>query len=313
MQRSGGLHNKGIIVNVIIKDIKMNKYKYLMILPVIIYFILFSYKPMYGIIIAFQNYMPFKGITGSEWVGLQHFKTFITDVYFARVLRNTFLISIYSIFWGFPAPIILALLLNEIKSSTFKRTVQTVSYLPHFISLIIICGVIKQFSYMDGALNDIINFITGQRIPLLQKPDLFRLIYILSDIWQETGWGTIIYFAALAGIEQEQYEAAIIDGAGRFKQMLHVTLPGLAPTIVVLFILRMGGILSVSFEKILLLYTPLTFETADVIATYVYRKGLLEGGWSYSSAVGLFNSVVSIFFLLVTNFLSKKVSKISIF
>jgi ABC-type polysaccharide transport system, permease component len=305
--------NKNSFTKVIIKDIKKNKYKYLMILPVILYFILFSYKPMYGVIIAFKNYVPFKGILGSDWVGLQNFKEFFTDIYFFRVLKNTVIISFYSIVFGFPAPIILALLLNEVRSIAFKRTVQTVSYMPHFISIVIVCGMIRQFCLSDGAINDILYFFTGNRIPLLQEADLFRPIYIISSIWQQTGWGTIIYLAALAGIDQEQYEAAKIDGAGRFKQMLYITLPGLVPTIIILLILRMGGILNVGFEKVLLLYGPTTYETADVISTYVYRKGLLEGSFSYSTAVGLFNSIVNIIFLSATNYISKKVSNIGIF
>lgn len=295
------------------KDFRINKYKYIIVLPAIIYFILFSYKPMYGIIIAFKEYRPTLGIMGSPWVGLRQFHDFFTDVYFLRVMTNTVVISLYSIIFGFPAPIILALLLNEIRSSLFKRTVQTISYLPHFISMVIVCGLIRQFCLTDGAINDILQHFTRQRVPLLQEPNLFRPIYIISGIWQETGWGTIIYLAALAGIDQEQYEAARIDGAGRLKQIMFITLPGLIPTIVVLFILRMGGILNVGFEKILLLYGPTTYVKADVISTYVYRKGLLEGSWSYTTAVGLFNSLVNILFLLVTNFISKKVNETGLF
>jgi ABC-type polysaccharide transport system, permease component len=312
-QLTGKLDYKNSKLQVILKDLKKNKYKYLMILPVIIYFILFSYKPMYGVIIAFKNYIPFKGIMGSEWVGLQNFKDFFTDIYFFRVLKNTIIISLYSIIFGFPAPIILALLLNEVKNTAFKRTIQTVSYMPHFISMVIVCGLIRQFCLSDGVINDILSFFTGTRASLLQEAKYFRTIYILSSIWQETGWGTIIYLAALAGIDQEQYEAAEIDGAGRFKRMLYITLPGLIPTIIVLFILRMGGILNVGFEKVLLLYGPTTYQTGDVISTFVYRKGLLEGSWSFSTAVGLFNSVINIFFLLITNYIAKKSSNIAIF
>lgn len=309
-----GINNKNInIIARLRKDFKVNKYKYIIVLPAIIYFILFSYKPMYGIIIAFKNFRPTLGIMGSPWVGFQHFQDFFTDVYFFRVLTNTVVISLYSIIFGFPAPIILAILLNEIRSTLFKRMVQTISYLPHFISMVIVCGLIRQFCLTDGAINDILQHFTGQRVPLLQEPNFFRPLYIISGIWQETGWGTIIYLAALAGIDQEQYEAARIDGAGRLKQMIFITLPGLIPTIVILFILRMGGILNVGFEKILLLYGPTTWVKADVISTYVYRRGLLEGAWSYTTAVGLFNSVVNIFFLLITNFISKKVNDTGLF
>jgi putative aldouronate transport system permease protein len=305
--------NKYSFLQRVLRDLKMNKYKYLMILPVIIYFILFSYKPMYGVIIAFKQFKPTLGISGSPWVGLQHFHDFFTDIYFFRVLKNTFVISFYSIIFGFPAPIILALLLNEIKNSVFKRTVQTISYMPHFISLVVVCGLIKQFSYQEGAFNDILQFVIGRRIAILQEPGLFRPIYILSSIWQETGWGTIIYLAALTGIDQEQYEAAKIDGAGRLKQMIHITLPGLIPTILILLILRMGGILNVGFEKILLLYGPTTYVTADVISTFVYRNGLIDANWSYSAAVGLFNSIINIIFLLATNMITKKANDIGLF
>lgn len=301
------------LLNTISKDIKRNKYKYLIALPIIVYFILFAYKPMYGILIAFKDYRPSLGISDSEWVGLKYFKTFFKDIYFMRLLKNTFSISLLNILWGFPAPIIFALLLNEIRGTFFKRTVQTISYMPHFISIVVICGLIKSFSMTDGVFNDIIAFLGGERSSLLSQKDLFPTIYISSGLWQEVGWGAIIYIAALAGIDQEQYEAAKIDGAGRFRQMLNITLPGLLPTITVLFILRMGSVLNVGYEKILLLYQPTIYETADVISTYVYRKGILEGGWSYSTAVGVFNSVVNVFFLLITNYLSKKINKVGLF
>ncbi len=296
-----------------IKDYKRNKYKYLIVLPVLIYLILFAYKPMYGIVIAFQNYKPFLGIEGSRWVGFDNFTAFFNDVYFLRLLRNTFSISLLSILFGFPAPIILALLLNEIRSTKFKRVVQTVSYMPYFISIVVVCGLIRAFSQTDGVFNDIIAAFGGQRSNLLSYKENFYPIYILSGIWQSVGWDSIIYLAALAGIDQEQYEAAKVDGAGRVKQMLFITLPGLMPTITVLFILRMGGILNVGYEKILLLYQPLTYEVADVISTYVYRKGIVEANYSFSTAVGLFNSLVNIIFLVVTNQLSKKANNTSLF
>lgn len=299
--------------NVIIKDFKLNKYKYLMILPVIIYVIIFAYKPMYGIIIAFKDYRPSLGIAGSRWVGLDQFAMFFKDVYFLRILRNTFSISFLSILFEFPAPILLALLLNELKNKAYKRTVQTITYMPYFISVVVICGLIKSFSQTDGAFNDLIVMLGGTRINMLANKELFYAIYIFSGIWQTIGWNSIIYLAALSGIDQSQYEAATIDGAGRLRQVLSVTLPGLMPIIAVLFILRMGNVLNVGFEKILLLYQPLTYEVADVISTYVFRKGILEANFSYSAAVGLFNSVVNVFFLLVTNKLSKKVNEYGVF
>lgn len=295
------------------RDLKMNLWKYIIILPVLVYLAIFCYKPMYGIIIAFKNYRVSLGIGGSPWVGFGQFKAFFNDVYFGRLLRNTFTISGLSILFGFPMPILLALLLNEIRVKWFKRTVQTISYMPYFISIVVTCGLIKAFCQSDGVLNDLIAFFGGSRANLLSDKKMFYPIYILSNIWQSIGWDSIIYLAALTGIDQEQYEAARVDGAGRLRQMISITLPGLMPTITILFILKMGGILNVGYEKILLLYQPLTYEVADVISTYVYRRGILEANFSYSTAVGLFNSVVNIFFLLLTNRLSKKINQTGLF
>jgi putative aldouronate transport system permease protein len=297
----------------IVKDLCANKYKYLMFTPVIIYLLLFSYKPMYGVLIAFQNFRPATGISGSAWVGVKHFKDFFTDFYFTRIIKNTVLISVYSILWGFPIPIIFALLLNELKSLKFKKIVQTTSYLPHFISVVIVCSIITQFSYTNGLFNDIIVFLGGKRSSLLQDPGNFRTIYVTSGVWQGFGWNSIIYIAAIAGIDQELYESAHIDGAGRFSQIWYITLPGIVSTIIILFILRTGSILSVGSEKTLLLYNPLTYSTSDIISTYTYRRGIIEGAFSYSTAVGLFNSVINLFFLLSTNYISRKVSDIGLF
>lgn len=295
------------------KDFMRNKYMYLLFIPVAVYFILFCYKPMYGVIIAFKQYSPARGIAASPWVGFENFTRFFGDFYFTRLIRNTFLISFYSILWGFPIPIIFALMLNELSGMRFKKMVQTCSYLPHFISVVIVCSMIKQFSGTNGLFNDIIAFFGGERSQILQVPDNFRTVYVASGVWQEFGWNSIIYLAALAGVDQEQYEAARIDGAGRLAQVWHVTLPGIMPTIIILFILRMGSVLSVGSEKILLLYNSATYSTADVISTYVYRKGMINGDMSYSTAVGLFNSVINILFLTITNRLSKKISDISMY
>lgn len=300
-------------LKLVIKDYKRNRFKYFIILPVILYLLIFAYKPMYGVIIAFQNYKPFLGIEKSPWVGFDNFIRFFQDQYFVRLIRNTFSISALSIVFGFPAPIILALLLNEIRSNKFKRVVQTISYMPYFISIVVVCGLLKSFTLTDGVFNDIIVAFGGERSNLLSVKGNFYPIYILSAIWQSVGWDSIIYLAALTGIDQEQYEAAKVDGAGRLKQMFYITLPGLMPTITVLFILRMGGILNVGYEKILLLYQPLTYEVADVISTYVYRRGIVEANYSFSTAVGLFNSIVNISFLLITNRISKKVNNASLF
>lgn len=287
-------------------DFKKNKQKYLIILPVLIYYVLFHYKPMYGVIIAFKNFKPSLGILGSEWVGFQNFIRFFNDIYFFRLLRNTFTISFLTLFFSFPMPILLALLLNEIKNMKFKKMVQTVSYMPHFIAMVVLCGMVTSFCQTNGLINQIIAFLGGEKVNLLMKKEYFYPIYIISGIWQNIGWDSIIFLAALSGIDQEQYEAARVDGAGRIKQMLYITLPGILPTISILLILRMGGILSVSNDKILLLYQPATYEVADVISTYTFRKGLIDANFSYSTAINMFNSVVNIFFLQVTNKISKK-------
>ncbi len=289
-----------------------NRSLYILVLPVVIFYILFNYKPIYGAIIAFQDYTPRLGISGSDWVGLANFKRFFSDIYFGRLMRNTLLLSLYDIIFGFPAPIILALLLNEIHNRFFKNVTQTITYLPHFISMIVVCGMLTDFSLSTGLFNDIIVFFGGERHPLLQDPSLYRMIYILSDIWQQVGWGTIIYLSALSGVDSQLYEAAQIDGANKWKQTLNVTLPGIAPTIITMFILKIGKLMSMGYEKTILLYNPSTYETADIISSYVYRIGLLEQDWSYSTAIGLFNSVINFVLLIVANKLSKKYSETSL-
>ncbi|MGX1830309.1 ABC transporter permease [Paenibacillus taichungensis] len=295
-----------------VRDFMMNKYLYIMMIPVIGYYLIFHYGPMYGAIIAFKDYSPMKGILGSDWVGLKHFEEFFNSYYFLRVLKNTLLISLYTLVFEFPAPIILALLINEVRKRTFKRVVQTITYMPYFISLVVICGIITDFTNADGLINRLIMTLGYDGQAMLQKPELFRPIYVLSEIWQRIGWESIIYIAALMSIDLEQYEAAKIDGASRLKQMFHITLPGLLPIITIMFILRMGNMLNVGFEKIILLYNPVTYETADVISSFVYRKGLLEFGWSYSSAVGLFNSVINLVLLISANYISRRVSQNSL-
>ncbi len=291
------------------RDFLQNKYIYIMLIPVLIYFVLFHYLPMFGNIIAFKNYNVMKGFLGSEWAGLKWFKMFFNDPSFFRVLRNTLLLSFENIIIGFPMPIIFALLINEIKNNVFKRTVQTVTYLPHFISLVVICGFITTFFARDGVITKFLTMFGVENTNLIALPQYFRTIYISTGIWQEVGWGSIIYLSALTAIDPQQYEAARIEGASKFKQVIYITLPGIAPTILVMFILKMGQVMSVGYEKILLLYSPLTYETADVISTYLYRVGILEGTrHSYSTAIGLFNSVVNLILITVTNHISKKVS-----
>lgn len=295
------------------RDWKMNKYKYLLILPVLVYLALFCYKPMYGLIIAFNNYKPTRGITGSDYVGLMWFDNFFNNIYFWRLLSNTFTISALSIVFGFPAPIILALLLNEIQNDKFKRTVQTITYMPYFISLVVTCSIIKIYCQENGLFSQIIEIFGGTRRNLLIDPSAYRPIYVLSGIWQNIGWNSIIYLAALSGIDQEQYEAARIDGANRFQQMLHITIPGILPTIMILFVLRMGSILNVGYEKVLLLYTENTYNVADVFSTYTYRVGLEQKQYSLSTAVSLFNTMVNIMFLVFANWLSRKTTESGLF
>lgn len=293
-------------------DIRKYWNAYIIVIPVVIYYVLFCYKPMYGILIAFKNFSPAAGIVGSKWVGLQHFKDFFDSYYFTRILKNTVVISLSTLIFEFPTPIILALLLNELKNEKFKRITQTISYLPHFISTVVTCSLIKFFVSENGIITQMFHFFGGRHESMLTIPNYFVPIYVLSNIWSSVGWGSIIYLAALSGIDQELYEAAKIDGAGRWKQTLHVTIPGISGTIVIMFLLRIGNIMNVGHEKILLLYNSGIYETADVISTFVYRMGLQNFQWSYSAAVGLFNSVINFIIIIVFNKLSKKITEISL-
>lgn len=294
------------------KDLRRNKYIYIMVLPVVIYYLIFHYGPMYGVQIAFKNFNVTEGIWNSEWIGFKHFLEFFNGYYFWRLIRNTFLISFYELLFAFPAPILLALLLNELRKMWFKRVVQTVSYLPHFISVVVVVGMLVDFTSQNGLFNQVLAVFGIDSIPFLQKSEWFRPLYVGSGIWQGIGWGSIIYLAAMSGINPELYEAAEIDGASRFRQMLHVTLPGITPIIIILFILQIGSMMSVGFEKIILMYNPLTYETADVISTYVYRKGILEASFSFSAAVGLFNAVINLTLLVLANRISARVSETSL-
>lgn len=286
---------------------------YGMAIPVMAYFVLFHYMPMYGAVMAFQKYVPAKGILGSNWVGLNNFVLFFQDIYCFRIIRNTFLINLYGLLFGFPVPIIFALLLNELRYGKFKRVAQTVTYMPHFISAVVVCGLVKDFVSSDGVITEIFSAITGQKTTnLLAKPNYFRSIYTAMNIWKTFGWSSIIYFAALTSVNQELYEAAAIDGANRFYQILHVSIPAILPTIATMLVLRLGSMMSVGYEQIILLYQPITYETADVISSYVYRRGLQEFDYGYSAAVGLFNSVVNLVFILAANLSSKKLNGTSI-
>ena len=294
------------------KDWSRNRSLYLLMLPVLLFYILFHYKPMYGAIIAFKEYTPALGVSKSPWVGLENFTRFFNSVYFGRLIKNTILLSLYNLILGFPAPIILALLLNEVRNKKFKSLTQTVTYLPHFISLIVVTGMMTDFGMTNGLFNDVIEMLGGSRAPLLQDPKLYRSIYVFSSIWQEVGWGFIIYLSSLAGVDSQLYEAAQIDGAGKWKQLIHVTLPAIAPTIIIMFILKTGSLMNMGYEKTILLYNASTYETADIISSYIYRIGLLEQDWSYSTAIGLFNSVINFGLLLFTNKMSRRYSETSL-
>jgi putative aldouronate transport system permease protein len=297
---------------VIKKDFLKNKYVYLLALPVVLYYIIFHYIPMYGVQIAFKEFVPIKGISGSKWIGLENFQRISKDVMFFRALKNTVILSVYNVLWSFPAPIILALLLNEVRSKLVKSAVQTITYLPHFVSIVVISGLIIDFTATRGLISDLLAMFGVPRSNLLTNPNLFRSIYISTGIWQEIGFNSIIYLSALSAIDTQLYEAASIDGSGRIGKLINVTLPSITPTIIILLILKVGHIMGIGFDKIFLLYNPATYETADVISTYVYRKGLVNQSYSYSSAVGLFNSVVNFAFLISTNKISKKVSETSL-
>lgn len=291
------------------KDVIQNKYVYLMVLPVVLYFALFHYAPMYGAQIAFKNYVPAKGIFGSEWAGLDNFQQFFNSIYFWRVLKNTVLISLYELVLGFPAPIVLALMLNEVRLAFFKRAVQTVVYIPHFISVVIVAGMAIDFFSLDGLVNQLLQPLGIGPLKFFMGPDWFRTIFVGSGIWQGVGWGSIIYLATITSIDPTLYEAAKVDGAGRIKQIFHITIPGIAPTIIILFILNLGHFMSVGADKIILLYNPMMYDTADTISTFVYRKGLLEANYSFSAAVGLFNSVINFMLLLFANKLSRSLTE----
>lgn len=290
-----------------------NKGAYVMILPVLAFYIIFSYTPMYGVIIAFKNFQPGRGIMGSDWVGFRNFVDFFKGPYFTRVLTNTLRISLASIIFGFPAPIILALMLNEVRHSAFKRLVQTITYIPHFISLVVVCGMILQFTSSNGIITLLMSKLFNTPMKnMMGNPAYFTPIYIISGIWQEVGWGSIVYLSAITSIDTQVYEAAEIDGANIFKQMWHVTIPGIMPVIVVMLILRLGNVMSVGFEKIILLYNPSIYSTSDVISSFTYRQGLQDFNWSFSTAVGLFNSVINYTFLISSNWLSRKLNENSL-
>jgi len=286
----------------------LNKYwmLYALLFPVMAFYLVFNYLPMFGVVIAFQNFRVTRGFFASEWVGFKHFVTFFNSEYMWRTIRNTLSISGLGLLFGFPAPIILALLLNELRGDKFKKLVQTVTYMPHFISTVVVVAIVLNFVSTNGLINEIRHRLGAEPIRFASDPNLFYPTYIISGIWQHIGWDSIIFLAALAGVDPVLYEAATIDGAKRMRKIWHITLPGITPIIVLMLILRLGNIMSVGFEKIILMYNPGLYEKADVISSYVYRRGITGGEYSFASAVGLFNSVVNFILLLTADKISKR-------
>ncbi|WP_426592557.1 ABC transporter permease [Cellulomonas sp. McL0617] len=277
-----------------------------LVLP-LIFLLIFRYIPILGNVVAFRRYHPGGSMFGDEWVGLHYVKQFIHDQQFWHVFTNTVILGVLTLIVVFPLPIVLALMLNEVRSTKFKRVVQTVTYLPHFMSIVIVAGVIFQLTSVNGTINQIITHLGGTHITFMQQPEWFRPIYLSSEVWQTVGWGTILYLAALTTVDEQLYEAARIDGAGRWRQTWHITLPGIRPTMVVLLILNIGTFMAVGFEKILLLYNPLIYSTADVISTYLYRVGIVSNSVSYATAIGLFEAIIGLAMILTANQISKKV------
>jgi len=286
---------------------------YLFFLPVALYYLVFHYVPMYGVIIAFKDFSPFLGILRSPWVGFEHFLTFFRSIYFFRLLRNTFLISFYSLLFGFPVPILFALLLNELPGRRLRSIIQSLTYVPHFVSTVVVAGLLYTFlSPSAGFVNAIVTGLGGKAVDFLREPAWFRFLYVLSGVWQQMGWGSIIYVAGLSAIDVQLYEAADMDGAGRLRKMWSISLPGILPTIVTMLLLNLGRLMTVGFEKVFLLYNSATYETADVISTYVYRSGIMEQQYSFAAAVGLFNSVVTLVLLTGFNWISRRMSEFSL-
>ncbi|GIP34212.1 sugar ABC transporter permease [Paenibacillus sp. J2TS4] len=286
---------------------------YLLILPILAYYIIFHYIPMYGLQIAFKDFIASKGIWGSPWVGLKHFERFFESYYFWRLIKNTLLIGVYELVVGFPVPILLALMINEVQAKFFKRTVQTVTYAPHFLSTVVLIGMMMIFlSPESGMINQIIQRLGGEPISFMTRPEWFKTLYVFSGVWQQMGWSSIIYLAALSGVDPQLHEAARVDGAGRLRRIWHINLPGILPTIIILLILNIGSILGVGFEKVFLMQNELNKDSSDVIATYVYRSGILGAQYSFSAAVGLFNSVINFIMLISVNFIARKVGETSL-
>lgn len=283
------------------KSFKKYKVLYVMMLPAIAYYILFHYVPMYGAVLAFKDFQLMKGIWNSPWIGMHHFMYAFSDPVFMQVLKNTIIISFYKLIFGFPVPVVFALLLNEVTSAKFKKLAQTISYLPHFISWVVMAGIFMSILSIDGLVNSVIKLFGMDPVLFMGNEQYFRLILVLTEIYKSFGWGAIVYFAAISGINGELYEAAIIDGAGRFKRVIYITIPMLAPVMAILLILSMAGILDAGFDQIFNMYSVNVYRVSDIIDTYVYRKGMVEMKYSYATAVGLFKSVVALIMIVTVN------------
>ncbi|CAN7302584.1 sugar ABC transporter permease [Paenibacillus sp. LjRoot56] len=293
--------------SLLMKEFIRDKWLYMMLFPGVAYFLIFKYVPMYGLIMAFQDYKPHLGFIESPWVGLKHFERFFSEPQFAMLFRNTIIIALYNMVFFFPLPIILSLMMNELRRERFKRFVQTLVYIPHFVSWVVVVGIFYMLlTTENGILNELIYTISGKKIAFLLEPGWFRTMIISQSIWKEVGWGTIIFLAALSGVDMQLYEAVRIDGAGRWRQLWHITLPAIRSTIIILMILRLGNFLDSGFEHIFLMITPTNREVGEVFDTYVYTKGLTQAQYSYSAAVGLFKSAIGLFLVLGSNWLAKR-------
>ena len=297
---------------IVARDFRANWAVYLMALPVLAYFIIFNYIPMGGIVMAFQKFQIKKGIWGSKFIGLDNFIRFFNSPYAWRLIRNTLLISVYGLIFSFPLPIVFALCLNEVRNSKFKKVTQTISYLPYFISVVVVVSILFDFCKSNGALTKLAEVFGWSGGALISSPQWFRTLYVGSNLWQHLGYNSIIFISALAAIDPQLYEAATIDGANRWQQTVHVTIPGIATTIVVLLILRLGQIMGVGYEKTILMYSPATYETGDIIASYVYRVGLVDADYSYSTAINLFNSLINLLVLFLANQISRRIGDTSL-
>lgn len=295
------------VIAEIVSKVKKSKALYAIFSLPFVYFAIFHYVPMVGNLMAFEDYSITKGFFKSPWVGTKHFKQFLFDSYFWQVVRNTLLINLYSLIFHFPAPIIFALLLNELKNQFIKRFTQTIMYIPHFLSTVVIAGMLVNFLSIDGLINALIKWLGGEAQTFMSLPQWFRTIFIGSDIWQSLGWGSIIYLAALTSIDTQLYEAATMDGANRWHKMYHITIPGIRTVVVIMLLLNIGNMLSVGFEKVILLYSGPTYVTADVIQTYIYRRGLIDSDFSFAAAVGIFQSVIAFILVVTANELSKRI------